>query len=81
MKIKSISEFNEQAPVNATHVLKLGDKYEYANFTGYKYDSCDNSDFNDVSKNHTGANNDWFFNVSKYEWQVHLELCEFRGLK
>ena len=79
MKVKSVTEFHEQAPTNATHVLKLGDKYEYANFTGYKYDSCDNSDFDEMLKNPTAANSDWFFNVNEHDWQVHLKLCKIRG--
>lgn len=78
MKIKSITEFHEQAPVNATHVLRLGDKYEYANFTGFRYDSCDNSNFSEMLANPAAPNNDWFFNVNENEWRVHLVLVEYR---
>ena len=78
MNIKSVTEFHEQAPANATHVLKLGDKYEYANFTGFNYDSCDNSTPNETFTNPGAANNDWFFNVRKGDWEVHLKLSEYR---
>jgi len=78
MKIKSVTEFHEQAPKNATHVLKLGDKYEYANFTGYNYDSCDNSTPAETFTNAEAANNDWFYRVGKGDWEVHLKLCAIR---
>jgi hypothetical protein len=61
MKLKTLTEFHEQAPRNATHVLKMGDKYEYANFTGLYYDSCDNANMDEVLRSPMSANNDGFF--------------------
>ena len=78
MDIKSVTEFHEQAPPNATHVLNMGDKYEYANFTGSNYDSCDNSTHQETFTNPEAANNDWFFNVQNGFWKVHLELSNIR---
>jgi len=78
MKLQSVTEFHEQAPGNATHVLKLGDKYEYANFTGYQYDSCDNATHETMLTNAAAPNNDWFFNVENGDWEVHLKLCAIR---
>jgi len=78
MKVKSVVEFHKQAPRNATHVLMLGDKYEYANFTGRVYDSCDNSDFDEGIKNPTAPTDNWFFNIGNGDWEVYLELCKVR---
>lgn len=74
MKLKSIVEFHEGAPGNATHVLKMNDNYEYANFNGRNYNSCDNSAIGDALSNPAAACNDWFFKVSKHDWQIHLVL-------
>ena len=78
VKVKSLTEFHEGAPGNATHVLKLDDKYEYANFDGLHYNSCDNSTTSGMLSSSLPANSDWFFNVSKYDWQVHLVLNNVR---
>jgi len=78
MKIKDVSEFHKQAPRNATHVLKMGDKYEYANYTRGTYDSCDNCTRDEMLNNPMAGNNDWFFDVSEDFWSVHLKLSEFR---
>ena len=78
MNIKSIVDFHKQAPRNATHVLKRGDKYEYANLNGSYYDSCENATRDDMLRNPSSANNDFFFIVQDGEWEVHLELCSCR---
>ena len=78
MNIRSIEEFHEQAPPNATHVLKMGDKYEYANLVRGNYDSCDNATWDEMINNPTAGNTDWFFNVEKGDWEVYLELSTLR---
>lgn len=78
MKIKSVTELHEQAPGNATHVLKRGDEYEYANFTGFNYDSCENTTMDEMLKNPTSANNNWFFKIGTHDWEVYLKLSECR---
>ena len=78
MDVKSVTEFHEQAPICATHVLKMGDNYEYANLVSGYFDSCDNATRDGMLNNPMAANNDWFFNIGKGQWQVHLKLSEIR---
>ncbi len=78
MKIKSLSEFHEQAPRNATHVLKMGDKYKYANFNHGEYDSCDNATRDEMLINPMAGNDDTFFVISDDFWAVHIELTPYR---
>ena len=74
MKIMNIVDFHKNAPRNATHVLERNGVFEYANFTGFNYDSCDNSTCAESFANAEAPNNDWFFRVGKGDWQVHLTL-------
>ena len=78
MKIKSVTEFHEQAPANATHVLERNGVFEYANYNRGYYDSCDNATRDEMLNNPQAANNDWFFNIGKGDWSVHLTLSEIR---
>lgn len=78
MKEASVTGFHEQAPKNATHVLVRNDVFEYANYNRGYYDSCDNCTRDEMLMNPSAANNDWFFNIGKGDWQVHLKLSEIR---
>ena len=74
MKVMNVVDFHRNAPRNATHVLKMGDKYEYANLARGSYDSCDNATRDDMLRNPSAGNNDSFFLVRYDYWQVHLTL-------
>ena len=78
MNVMTLTEFHEQAPRNATHVLKMGLNYEYANLVRGSYDSCDNATRDDLLLNPMAGNNDSFFMVHKDFWAVHLILSECR---
>lgn len=71
MNIMSLVEFHEQAPKGATHVLKLGDKYEYAWFDGRWYNG--QPPITDLSKAIEPCEG-FCFRVSIRDWSVHLEL-------
>lgn len=74
----SVDKFHELAPRNATHVLKRGDVFEYANYNRGFYDSCDNCTRDEMLNNPMAGNKNWFFNVGKDSWLVHLLLSEVR---
>lgn len=74
MMVMSIEDFHKGAPRNATHVLERDNVFQYASFTGFNYDSCDNSTCGEAYINPEAANNDWFFVVGKGDWKVHLTL-------
>ena len=74
MKIKTLEEFHEQSPKNATHVLTNGGKYEYANFKHGCYNSCDNATRDEMLMNPMAGYEDWFFVVDSNSWKIHLDL-------
>jgi hypothetical protein len=71
MELKSLTEFHEQSPEGATHVLRLGDKYEYAWFDGQWYNG--QSPIIDLSKAFE-PNDGFYFKVSDRDWSVHIKL-------